>query len=206
MLKKLFGSKSAQKVKGAAIIIVSGLPRSGTSMMMNMLSEGGLSILSDSVRKPDGDNPNGYFEYEAVKRLSDGETQWLAGTGRKGVKVISALLEYLPPIHHYKILFMDRRISEILSSQRKMLAGRSEPSGVSDLEMEQEFTKHLAAVKFWLARQPNIDVLYVNYNKMMAEPGPACQAVADFLELPLNIEKMHSVPNVRLYRNRSSHS
>jgi Sulfotransferase domain len=201
-----FGSKSSPKSSGRAIIIVSGLPRSGTSLMMNMLSEGGSPLLFDSVRKPDKDNPNGYFEYEPVKKLADGETYWLVGAKDKAVKIISALLEYLPPSDQYKILFMERRISEILSSQRKMLAGRNEPSGVSDLEMEQEFTKHLAAVKFWLARQPNMEVLYVDYNKMMAEPATTCQAVANFLDLPLNLDKMCSIPNNRLYRNRSSNS
>ena len=204
MLKKLLRPAAAQKAKPQTIIVVSGLPRSGTSMMMKMLAEGGLPILTDAIRAADEDNPNGYFELEQVKQLAEGQRAWLAEADGKIVKVISALLEHLPGEHHYKILFMERQIAEILASQQKMLARRNETSRVSDAEMEAQFREHLKAIKYWLARQPNMEVLYVDYNRMMADPDAYCQKIADFISLPLDVAKMRSVPNERLYRNRAN--
>ncbi|HEX8993309.1 MAG TPA: sulfotransferase [Anaerolineales bacterium] len=203
VFKKVFASRPSRTPRTQTVIVVSGLPRSGTSMMMKMLAEGGLPVLSDSVRRADEDNPNGYFELEAVKQLSEGQKDWLAGADHKIVKVISALLEHLPPEHHYKVLFMERQIPEILASQRKMLARRNETSHVSDEEMEAQFRQHLKVIKYWLARQPNMDVLYVDYNRMMADPDPSLQKVIDFLGLPLDVSKMRAVPNEGLYRNRT---
>ncbi len=203
MLKQLFGRTSTPKSDPRAIIVVSGLPRSGTSMMMKMLAEGGLEAVTDSIRSADEDNPNGYFEFETVKQLVGGQTQWLANADHKAVKIISALLEYLPGNHRYKILFMEREIGEILASQRKMLARRNEESKTSDAEMESQFREHLAAIKFWIARQPNIEVLYVDYNKMLSNPDEYCRNIAEFIGMPVDIEKMRSVPDEHLYRNRS---
>src|SRR5512142_1929392 len=204
MLKKVFGSRPApSKPKTRTIVVVSGLPRSGTSMMMKMLSEGGLEVLTDSIRAADEDNPNGYFELEVVKQLAEGQKDWLAHADHRIVKVISALLEHLPPEHHYKVLFMERQIPEILASQRKMLARRNETSNVSDAEMEAQFREHLQAIKYWLARQPNMEVMYVDYNRMMANPDELCPKIVEFLGLPLDVEKMRSVPNEKLYRNRA---
>ncbi len=204
MLKRTRRAAVARKPESSPIIVVSGLPRSGTSMLMKMLAEGGLPILTDAVRQADEDNPNGYFEFEPVKALSNGGHAWLADARGKAVKVVSALLEHLPPEGSYRILFMERDLGEILASQQKMLARRREPSGVSDAEMESQFREHLGAIKYWLARQPNMEVLYVDYNRMMAEPAADCQRVADFVRLPLDLERMVAVPNQRLYRNRSS--
>ena len=203
MLKQLFGKTLPRKSDIKTIIVVSGLPRSGTSMMMKMLAEGGLETVTDSIRGADEDNPNGYFEFETVKQLADGQTQWLSDADHKVVKIISALLEYLPGNHHYKILFMEREISEFLASQRKMLVRRNEESKTSDAEMESQFRQHLAAIKFWIARQPNIEVLYVDYNKMLLDPEAYCQSIAKFVGITIVINKMRSVPDEHLYRNRS---
>ena len=204
MLKKVFGSRPApSKPKTRTIVVVSGLPRSGTSMMMKMLSEGGLEVLTDAIRSADEDNPNGYFELEVVKQLAEGQKEWLSNADHKLVKVISALLEHLPAEHHYKVLFMERQIPEILASQRKMLARRNETSNISDAEMEAQFREHLKGIKYWLARQPNMDVLYVDYNRMMANPDEDCPKIVAFLGMPLDVEKMRSVPNEKLYRNRA---
>jgi hypothetical protein len=156
--------KPSEKTK--TIIVVSGLPRSGTSMMMKMLAEGGLPILTDSIRGMDEDNPNGYFEYELVKQLADGNGKWLADADWKVVKIISQLLEYLPSEHTYKVIFMERDIKEILLSQRKMLERRREEHRVDDSEMENQFGDHLGRVKFWLARQPKIDLRFIYYKQM----------------------------------------
>ncbi|MCL4529208.1 MAG: sulfotransferase [Chloroflexi bacterium] len=204
MLKQLFGKTNSKKSETKTIVVVSGLPRSGTSMMMKMLAEGGLETVTDSIRSADEDNPNGYFEFETVKQMANGQTQWLSNADHKVVKIISALLEYLPENYHYKILFMEREIGEILASQRKMLARRNEESKTSDAEMASQFREHLAAIKFWIARQPNIEVLYVDYNKMLSNPDEYCQNIAEFIGLPVDVEKMRSVPDEHLYRNRSS--
>jgi hypothetical protein len=206
VFKKVFASRPSPKPRTRTVFVVSGLPRSGTSLMMKMLAEGGLPVLTDSVRTADEDNPNGYFELEVVKQLAEGRNNWLADADHKIVKVISALLEHLPPENHYKILFMERQIAEILASQRKMLARRSESSSVGDEEMEAQFREHLKAIKYWLGRQPNMDVLYVDYNRMMADPDAYLQKIVDFVGLPLDVSKMRAVPNEGLYRNRAGNS
>lgn len=204
MLKKLLKTRSSEEDKTKTIIVVSGLPRSGTSLMMNMLAAGGLPVLTDSLRSADDDNPNGYFEFGPVKKLADGRSEWLPQADRKVVKIISALLEHLPNSYHYKIIFMERDLKEILASQRTMLSRRHEQARIGDAEMEEQFQKHLTAIKYWLARQPNMNVFYVDYNKMMSSPEDYYQAIADFLVFPLDIPKMRSVPNAQLYRNRAA--
>jgi len=201
-MKNLFSLKKSPPKK-QPIVVVSGLPRSGTSMMMKMLEAGGLKLVTDSIRSADEDNPNGYFEFERVKQMTAGDRAWLDETGGKVVKVISALLEHLPADRHYKVLFMEREIKEVLASQKKMLDHRGEASRVSDEEMAEQYRVHLKAVKPWLARQPHMEVLYVGYNSMMSDPEPLCRRVVEFLGMPLDLEKMRAVPNAKLYRNRA---
>jgi hypothetical protein len=203
-MNKLFAGFGKKSKVAEPIIVVSGLPRSGTSMMMKILAEGGLSIVTDELRRADDDNPNGYFELETVKQMATGNVEWLANAGGKVVKVISALLEYLPSQYSYKVIFMEREIKEILASQRKMLARRNETSVIDDAEMEAQFRKHLAVVKPWLMRQPNMDVLYVSYNTLMTDPEPLCRRVVEFTGAPLNLDRMLGVPNAQLYRNRAA--
>src|SRR5215207_505479 len=203
-MNKLFSKSDLKTEKKQPIIVVSGLQRSGTSMMMKMLAEGGLSIVTDEVRRPDDDNPNGYYELEAVKQLRDGNFDWLNKANGKAVKIISSLLEFLPPDHQYKIIFMERESREVLSSQKKMLEHRGEPSRMSDDEMEQQFHQHLTALKPWLVRQPNMEVLSINYNELVAQPGPFCEHITDFLGLPIDPVRMLAVPDKQLYRNRAA--
>jgi hypothetical protein len=198
---KFFSSKKSP-AKKQPIVVVSGLPRSGTSMMMKMLQAGGLELVTDSIRNADDDNPNGYFEFERVKQMSAGDRTWLDGAAGKVVKVISALLEHLPSDRSYKVIFMEREIKEVLASQKKMLDHRKETSTISDEEMAEQYRAHLKAVKPWLARQPHMEVLYVGYNSMMSDPEPLCLRVIEFLGLPLDLPKMLAVPNAKLYRNR----
>jgi hypothetical protein len=199
---KLFSRSNKRNQEKQPVIVVSGLPRSGTSMMMRMLAEGGLSILTDELRRADDDNPRGYFELEAVKQLKEGKFAWLKAANGKVVKVISSLLEYLPGEYQYKIIFMERDPRETLASQKKMLDHRGQTSNLSDDEMEQQFQKHLAAMKPWLVRQPNMEVLYVNYNALIAKPEPYCDRISQFLGMPLNQSQMLAVPDKQLYRNR----
>jgi len=202
-MNKLFTGFGKKTKVAEPIIVVSGLPRSGTSMMMKILAEGGLPIVTDELRSADLDNPNGYFELESVKQMSAGNVAWLSNAGGKAVKIVSALLEYLPSNYSYKIIFMEREIKEILASQQKMLTRRNETSKVDDAEMEQQFRKHLAVVKPWLIRQPNMDVLYVSYNALISDPEPLCMRVVEFTHAPLDLSCMLEVPSAELYRNRA---
>ncbi|MBC7875873.1 MAG: sulfotransferase family protein [Anaerolineales bacterium] len=201
-MKNFFANRN-QKKENKKIVIVSGLPRSGTSMMMKMLTEGGVSAVVDSLRQADEDNPNGYFEIESSKSMKDGDKKWLYDAQGKVVKVISYLLEFLPDDLSYDIIFMEREISEILASQRKMLERRNETSTLSDAEMEAQFREHLRAVKYWTARKPNMRMLFVKYTKMVNEPENLCDSIKEFLNMPLDLQAMQSVPSQTLYRNRS---
>lgn len=186
------------------VIVVSGLPRSGTSMMMKMLEAGGLPILTDQVRAADEDNPKGYYEFERVKQLDKGDHAWLPEAQGKAVKVISALLEHLPPDYTYRVLFVERRMEEVLASQKKMLARRGEPTDrVSDEEMARLFAKHVQKVKLWLSAQPNFSVLYVDYNRMLADPWPYVRQINQFLGGRLDEARMVEVVDPALYRNRA---
>ncbi len=154
-----------------SIVVVSGLPRSGTSLMMKMLEVGGIPPLTDKIRTADDDNPKGYYEYERAKKLKEGDFAWLPEAEGRAVKVISALLSYLPAEYQYKVVFMQRALPEVLASQRKMLVNRDEdPDRVSDEELAGLFEKHLAEVTGWLAQQPNISTHYLSYNELVADP------------------------------------
>jgi hypothetical protein len=203
-MHKFFSMANQKGHRNQPVVIVSGLPRSGTSMMMKMLAEGGLPVITDEIRRADEDNPNGYFELEVVRQLKEGNFAWLKEMNGKGVKIISALLEYLPEDYQYKIIFMERDSKETLASQKRMLDHRGQISKLSDEEMEQQFHTHLAAMRPWLVRQPNMEVFYVNYNALMTNPGPFCAQISEFLNVPLNQTRMLEVPNRQLYRNRST--
>ncbi|HXG63997.1 MAG TPA: sulfotransferase [Blastocatellia bacterium] len=184
------------------ITIVSGLPRSGTSMMMKMLAAGGFEALTDNIRTADEDNPKGYFEFERVKQLKT-DTAWLEDARGRVVKIISALLKDLPPSHRYKIIFMRRNMDEVLASQRQMLIRRGEPTDkVSDEKMAELFQKHLRGIEAWLAEQPNIEVLYVNYNEVIKNPALHIEEINRFLGGNLNTQAMAEVVDRSLYRQQ----
>lgn len=186
------------------VIVVSGLPRSGTSMMMKMLEAGGATVMVDNLRTADNDNPEGYYEFERVKKLDKGDTAWVAEASGKVIKVISALLEFLPPDQQYQVLFMQRRIEEVLASQQKMLKRRGEAGGqISDAQMAQLFARHVAGVRAWLAGQRNFSVLEVDYNGLLADPAPQVHAIVEFLNAGLDEGKMMAVVKPDLYRNRA---
>jgi hypothetical protein len=203
IFRKFISTPDKKAPTASRVYVVSGLPRSGTSMMMKMLSSAGLPVVMDSTRQADEDNPNGYFEIELSKKLKDGETKWVYDAQGKAVKVISYLLEFLPRDLNYDVIFMEREIREILASQQKMLQRRGEKSAISDDEMMAQYNEHLRSVKYWLPRQPNMRVLYVSYNAMMNQPAELCDRIAGFLDLPLDVKAMQAVPNQSLYRNRS---
>jgi hypothetical protein len=202
-MNKLFSSLNKKDSKQQPIVVVSGLPRSGTSMMMRILAEGGLPVVTDELRRADSDNPNGYFEFETVRQMAEGNVTWLENAPGKAVKIISALLEYLPPKYSYKIIFLERDLHEVLASQHKMLEHRNEKPTASDAEIEMQIQQHMSAMKPWLVRQPNMEVMFVNYNTLMKNPEPVCEQISEFIELPLNKNRMLAVPDQHLYRNRT---
>ena len=192
------------KKKARDIIIVSGLPRSGTSMMMKMLAAGGLEILTDQERAADEDNPQGYFELEQVKRLPQGDTAWMDQAQGKVVKIISQLLLALPDTHSYKILFMRRNMAEVLASQRKMLERRGEdPNRIQDEEMTRLFESHLRQVFAFIASHPNMAVLETDYQQILRSPRPEVEKIAAFVGGDLDQQAMAAAVNPDLYRQRS---
>src|SRR5262245_6505245 len=120
---------------GEPVAVVSGLPRSGTSMMMKMLEAGGLTPYTDGERSADIDNPEGYYEFERVKDLErDPDKSWVRGARGKALKVISFLLRHLPGENRYRIVYMRRHLDEVLKSQDKMLDRLGNPAPGADLE------------------------------------------------------------------------
>ena len=196
-MKWLFGRN---KIK--PIVIVSGLPRSGTSMAMKILEAGGIPPLTDNLRTADTDNPKGYFEFERVKKLREGDTAWLPDAEGKAVKVIAALLTHLPSEHEYRVLFMRRNIDEVLASQAKMLENRGEESKADDATMKDLFQKHLQKVRGWMNSQPNLLYLDLDYNEIIKNPKPYISQINHFLDGILDEGKMLSVIDDSLYRQR----
>ena len=188
-----------------SVVIVSGLPRSGTSMMMKMLEAGGQAILTDNLREADANNPKGYYEFERVKQMKDGDLAWLSDAVGKVVKIVTGLIMFLPSGYNYKIIFMRRDLNEILSSQKKML-GRlgKEDDNIPDDKMAKVYEEHLKEVRGWLIRQPNIETLYVNYNLIVKDPTEALNKVNDFLGGGMDVSVMAAVVDKELYRERKA--
>ncbi len=190
-------------MENPTITVVSGLPRSGTSMMMRMLESGGLTVLTDRERRADDDNPKGYFEFERVKKLKD-DKAWLPEAVGKVVKIISFLLPEVLPEYHYRVVFINRHLDEVLASQRQMLVRRGEATDkVSDDRMRDLYGKHLTQVRRWLKEQPNIDVLYVEHRDVIEKPGDVAEAVNAFLGGALDVAKMTAAVDPKLHRQRA---
>jgi hypothetical protein len=171
--------------------------------MMNMLQAGGVPIVTDAQRTADDDNPKGYFELERVKQLSRGDCAWVGESHGKAVKVISYLLKHLPPTSTYKVLFMRRRLPEVLASQKTMLIRRGEPTDtIPDAQMSALFEKHLQEIGGWMAAQPNLSVLDVPYHEVAERPERHVDQIIAFLGIDLDRAKMLAAVDPALYRNR----
>ena len=188
---------------GKPIVVVSGLPRSGTSMAMKMLEAGGLSVVTDGLRTADEDNPKGYYEDERVKRLhKEPDKAWLHDARGKVVKIISFLLKSLPPDHNYKVVLMQRNLREIVASQNKMLARLGKPNDLPDEAAVQLLAAQVKDASFFLKR-PQFEVLELSYSDTLASARPQAQRLAEFVGEPLDVEKMTAVVDGQLYRNRA---
>jgi len=185
------------------VVIVSGLPRSGTSMMMRMLDVGGIPALTDNVRQPDEDNPRGYYEFEPVKRTKE-DPSWLEQAGGKVVKMVYRLLYDLPPTRQYRVIFMRRKLEEVVASQDVMLSRRGRSGG--DLSREKLialFEQQLAEFDVWIQQQSHFRILYVSYNDTLKNPRATAEMVNEFLGGKLNVDAMASVVEPELYRQRA---
>jgi hypothetical protein len=186
------------------IIIVSGLPRSGTSLMMQMLDRGGVEVVTDHLRSADTDNPRGYYEFEPVKKIKR-DASWLPSTRGKAVKMVSQLLYDLPPDETYRILFMERNLDEVLRSQEMMLERLGRTPHPRD-SMKRAFALHLERLHEWLVRQGNLAVLRVSYNDLLERPREQAERVVRFLGGTMDVEAMVSSVDPSLYRNRKAAS
>lgn len=200
-LSSLFGGGKAKY--GEPLIIVSGLPRSGTSMMMKMLEAGGLPIMTDSIRTADIDNPKGYYEYERVKDLEKEKDKSYIKDGRgKVLKVISFLLKDLPDENAYKIIFMRRDLGEVIASQNKMIKHRGEKDDSDDKMMIDAYMNHLAAVRIMVRKRPNFEMVEIRYDTTVQDPKEAARQVNVFLGGKLNEAAMGQMVDADLYRNK----
>lgn len=183
------------------ITIVSGLPRSGTSMMMQMIAAGGIEPVTDHIRKADEDNPKGYYEYEKVKDIKK-DTSWLPACRGKIVKMVSMLLLDLPQEQQYKIVFMKRRLNEILMSQRKMLDRMKKEETIDDIETTVNYGRHLIKVQDYLKKQNNVEVLYIWYHDVIENPQKQSAYINTFMGGILNVDEMVKTVDKKLYRNK----
>lgn len=204
MLKR--GRKAFLKWRyGEPVIVVSGLPRSGTSMMMKMLAAGGVEVWTDKIRKADDDNPKGYFELEKIKKLHKEEDKsWLKDARGKAIKVISELLKELPQEQRYKLIFMNRHLDEVIASQNRMLENRGESFDPTRNEALREmFEKHLWKVRSWLKQQPQYEVGFFDYGEVLQNPAASAERIRELLEMELDVDAMAEVVDPSLYRNRA---
>jgi len=197
-------SSFLRKLKyGDDVIVVSGLPRSGTSMMMKMLDAAALPIMTDNERAADEDNPKGYFEYARVKDLKDeADKSWVREARGQVLKVISHLLETLPDENFYRVILVRRDFDEIIASQNKMLERRGEENQVADSTVKEAYIRHLVDIRYMVRRRPNFEMIEVQFMQAMEAPRIFATDVNKFLGGNLDVESMMAVVDLELYRNR----
>jgi hypothetical protein len=183
------------------ISVVSGLPRSGTSMMMRILEAGGMPVLTDNIRLADSDNPNGYYEFEPVKHLRQ-DASWLVDAYGKAVKMVYRLLCELPLEHEYKVVMMSRHIGEVVASQDAMLRHMGKDKGTPTGKVAKVLQSDLDRVQAWLRSRPNFLVLNLNYNSIIGDPKSAASELNRFLGGGLDTSAMSGVVDLSLYRHR----
>ena len=188
------------------ITVVSGLPRSGTSMAMKMLVAGGFPALVDDTRQADVDNPLGYFEFDRVKGLEHHrDCSWLPSARGKAVKIVSFLLTWLPDTYDYRVIFMHRNLAEIVASQRTMLARSGGAPAIDDREASRlaaVYGEHLTQVHRFLSVRPSFETLDMEYRQVIQQPVEQARRIAAFVRYPMDIVSMERAVQSTLYRNR----
>lgn len=190
--------KAAYKYRKDQIVIVSGLPRSGTSVMMQMLHNGGVDVLTDGNRKPDDSNPKGYFEYDPVMALHK-DNSWLDKAQNKTVKVVAPLLKFLDPKYRYKVIFMNRDLTEIVKSQQKMIGKNPD---ILPLNLFEAYKKHLNQVETWKDSEPGVELIYVDYKDVLFNTDKVLDKVTSFVGVDLDKNAMAQCIDTTLYRNK----
>ena len=189
---------------GAPVYVVSGLPRSGTSMMMRMLEAGGIAPFTDGERSADIDNPEGYYEFERVKDLEkDPDRSWVRQARGRALKVISFLLRHLPDDNAYRVIYMRRHLDEVLKSQDKMLDRLGNPAPGGSLEaMKEAYRNDIVAARLHARKQPGMEMIEVHYRATIEDPAATARIVNEFLGGHLDEAAMTAAVNEQLYRNR----
>ncbi len=184
------------------VTIVSGLPRSGTSMLMQMLAAGGLAPFSDGERTADEDNPKGYYEHEKVKALAR-DNAWLGEAKGSCIKIVSQLLKFLPAGLPYRIIFIDRNLDEVVRSQRVMIERQSGTGAkLTDERLKEAFRKQVEIAKIHMARS-HMHVLYLNYDLCVGSPAEAARQVNAFLGGGLDEAAMAAAVDAGLKRQKA---
>jgi len=186
------------------IYVVSGLPRSGTSLMMQMLSAGGMEVFTDGKRQSDDNNPRGYFEHDAVLRLRR-DANWLGDAANKVVKIVSPLLTFLPPRFRYKIIFMDRPVMDVMVSQQKMLQHNGKASGSTiSLDVMNKYEQNLAQIPEWVENnKSNVEILRIPYNELVRDPEVYIDSIKSFMGMQLDENKMKATIDRSLHHIKS---
>ena len=187
------------------LLVVSGLPRSGTSLMMAMLQAGGVLLLTDGIRAPDADNPNGYFEFEPVKLLRSDQT-WLTEARGKAVKIVVPLLFQLPKTFAIRVLFMERNLAEVIASQTAMLTRKGLQPKLPPETLKAAFERHLIQAQEFLVAGSEWKSLRINFGEVLTNPADAAATVASFLQTKLDVAAMAAIVNPALYRQHTTDS
>jgi predicted AlkP superfamily phosphohydrolase/phosphomutase len=202
-MSKLLSNLRRRLQFGAPVIVVTGLPRSGTSMVMRMLQAGGVAVTTDGERQADEDNPLGYFEVERVKRLAqEQDKSWITQSRGKAIKVISHLLQSLPHENYYTVILCERDLGEVLKSQNVMLQRREQPNPIEDSEAREHYERHLAHIRIFMKIKRNMEFLAVRYDEAIGSPRAFAERLNQFLGGRLNVDRMVQVVDSKLYRNR----
>ncbi len=198
-LKRLFA-----RDRGEPIVVVSGLPRSGTSMMMSMLEAGGVPILSDGEREADIDNPKGYYELERIKHLEQETDKSYLREGRgKALKAISFLIKDLPDENDYRVIFMRRDLDEVLKSQEKMIARLEQgDTTAADEAMKEAYRNDIVRTRLYCKNHANFELIEVPYKRAVEDPAEVARTVNAFLGGRLDEAAMRGAVDASLYRNR----
>lgn len=179
------------------INVVSGLPRSGTSLMMNILSALDQDVFYDDERKSDASNPGGYFESQLVKGIPHGEISFLNEV-ESWVKITANYIPYICDNFSIKMIYMDRSLEEVARSQSKMI-----DEGISDLERQVELLAEARERAFYFMRSRlNIDYHVVNYGELVRSPDDSVGALSRFLGGAGDCSRAVAVVDEKLYRNK----
>ena len=186
------------------VTVVSGLPRSGTSLTMQMIHAGGVPALTDEIRRADADNPRGYYEYEPVKKTKQ-DPSWVAGAVGKVVKMVHLLLKDLPTTFQYRVVFTRRSLDEVVQSQNVMLERQGKSTeGLPPERLKQIFATQIEEIQSFMRQHADRFMFQeVDYNELVKTPAPVVGRLSDFLD-GLDRAAMLKAIDASLYRNRAS--